>query len=73
MRIEHPGNHVVVTDSVAKRRFHIRSQRPLTQNEVKLALTKKSLQTSSGFQDLPGAGSYEIIEVNARDGWEDAE
>ena len=37
-------------------------------------MTKKSLRTSLGFRVVfPGVKPYEIIEVNASDGWEDAE
>jgi hypothetical protein len=65
---------VTYEDRSAHVQYHIRSHRKLSEEEQLRAITKKSLQTVVGQRRVyPNAPNFQIIKIEAADGWEDAE
>lgn len=68
------AHSVTYEDRSAHVQYHIRSHRKLSEEEQLQAITKKSLQTVIGQRSVyPNAPSFQIVRVDAADGWEDAE
>jgi hypothetical protein len=65
---------VTYEDRSAHVQYHIRSHRKLSEDEQLRAITKKSLQTVIGQRRVyPNAPSFQLIQVDAADGWGNAD
>jgi hypothetical protein len=67
------AHYVTYEDRSSHILYQIRSHKKLSEEEQIRAITKKSLQTVVGQRHVyPNAPDFQIIRVDAADGWEDA-